>query len=106
MQIEEQKKKDIQTDRHIRSKVVSGEELLRLLRVLDDGVNVIDVGNGLENFLVLVTIEPALLLGLLNHLIVLFHQGPSQRRLVVLPHRRITQSTAQWVGRCSNSKEK
>lgn len=53
-----------------------GEEALRLIRLIDDGVDVVDLGDGLENLFVLVPVKPTLLFGLLYHLVVVLHQSP------------------------------
>lgn len=80
----------VQSDRQVGAGGGVGGELeeLFLLALLDDGVDVADVGDRLED--ILAPVGPALLLGLLDHLVVVLHQGPTQPRLLVLPHRRAT----------------
>lgn len=53
-----------------------GEEALCLIGLVDDGVDVVDLGDGLQNLFVLVPVKPSLLFGLLDHLVVVLHQSP------------------------------
>lgn len=71
-------------------RVSSDGEEFGLLGLLNDGVDVADVGDGLEDLLVEALIESALILGLLDHLVVVLHQSSPQPRLLVLPHLPLT----------------
>ena len=80
------RKKDLQSDGNVRLEGVEGEEAVGLFGLLDNGIDVGNFGDGFENFLVLILVESSFFLGLLDHLIVLLHQSPTQPRLLVLPH--------------------
>ena len=54
--------------------------------LLNDGFDVADLRDGLENLLVLATVQLAFLLGLLYHLIVVLHKSASEDAFVSLGH--------------------
>lgn len=76
----------IQIDEDVGGRVVEGEEALGFVGLLDDGVYVVDVGNGFQNLLVLVLVEAALFVGLLEHLVVVLDQCPAKPSFLVLSH--------------------
>lgn len=81
--------RNLQADEKVGDGVVESEEAVGLLGLLDDGVDVGDLGDRFQNLLLLVPVEAALLLRLLHQLVVLLHQSPPQPRLLVLPHPEI-----------------
>lgn len=83
--MKDKKKVDIQIDK-VGGGVVDGEEALGFVGLLDDGVDVVDIGDGFQNLLLLILVETALFFGLLDHLVVMLHQGPTQPSFLVLSH--------------------
>ena len=67
---------DSQIDEATRGTVFGDEDTLSLVSLFDYGVDVTDLSDGFQDLLVLVPVEVALLLALLDHLVVLFHQSP------------------------------
>lgn len=88
---------DVRINEEVGDGIVGGEEARGLVGLLDDGVDVVDVSDGFQHLFLLVPIEPTLVFGLLGHLVVVLHQGPSQRRLVVLPHLSLLENRTQVV---------
>ena len=64
----EKEKRNLQIDEGDRDGVGLG-----FLGLLNDGVDVVDVGDGFKNFLVLLPVEFALFFGFLDHVIVVLH---------------------------------
>ena len=73
-------------DKDVRGGVVEGEEALGFVGLLDDRVDVVNVGDGFQNLLLLTPIEVALLFGLLKHLVMVLNQCPAKPGFLVLSH--------------------
>lgn len=78
----------LQIDKEIGEGVIDGVDAIGFLGLLDDGVDVGDFRDGFEDPLLLAVVESALLLGLLDHLVMVLHEGAAEPRLLVLTHLR------------------
>lgn len=54
--------------------MINGVKTLSLLGLLNDGVDVADLGHGFENFLLKILVVLAFVFGFLNHMVVVLHQ--------------------------------
>lgn len=66
--------------------MIDSEKTLSLLGLLEDGVDVADLGDGFENLLLEILVVLAFVFRFLDHVVVVLHQGPPQRRLLALHH--------------------
>ena len=66
---------DSQIDEAIRGTMFDDEDKLNLASLLNYGVDVADLKDEFQDLFVAVLVELALLLSLLDHLVVLFHQS-------------------------------
>lgn len=82
----------LQIDEEIGERIVDGVDAIGLLGLFDDGLDVADFRDGLEETLLLAVVEAALVLGLLDHLVVVLHQGATKPRFLVLTHHRIEET--------------